>query len=173
MTAQILAAMERAFRAGHELGLLDCIVFCHEKKRTLPGWAFDALAERARDQATGKKPNRKMGRHALLFSEQDQLHADSQCFMMVNSIRQRHEEKDEDFFDKAAKELHLTPDAVRGDVFAVAARVFDLDRETVRKAYYRVRKKLASGSYYLSYLYRQDPAGFMRRVSLMKKKYGV
>jgi hypothetical protein len=156
---QVLAVMERAFRTGHELALLDCIVFCHGDRdlgrsgqpQTLPDWAFDTLAARARDQANGKKHKRKRRRHELSFTEQEKFVADARCFDLVNELRHQSlvHRRGEDAFTAATHELHL-------------------DRETVREAYYRARRKrLARSSNYISLLYLQDPLGYLIHNSLL------
>jgi hypothetical protein len=152
LPTQVLAVMERAFRTGHEIALLDCIVFCHGDRdlgcsgrpQTLPDWAYDALAARARDQASGKKPKTKRRRHALSFTEQEQFVADARCFEVVNELRHKSlvQRRGEDAFTVATYELHL-------------------DRETVREVYYRARRRLARGSNYISLLYLQNPLGYL------------
>jgi len=148
LKAQILAVMERAFRAGSELALLDAISFCDETQLPLPGWALRELAQRARAQARGEKVKKKMGRHSFLGEQRDLL-SDARCFELVTELREAgpQRRKGEDAFSVAGDELHL-------------------NRETVRKAYYRF-KKLKESERYISLLYLQDPVGFLIHNSLL------
>jgi hypothetical protein len=148
LKAQILAVMERAFRAGSELALLDAISFCEETRLPLPSWSLRELAQRARAQARGEKIKKKMGRHSLLGEQRDLL-SDARCFELVTEARKIGSEKlkGDDAFSVAGKELHLS-------------------RETVRKAYYRFKKKTASERY-ISLLYLQDPVSFLIYNSLL------
>ncbi len=130
---RLLAVMERAFRAGHEIALSDCVALCHAQGWPLPAWAFDVLAALASDEASGKKATKKMGRHSRSRAHQMQLVADARCFEAVEALR-----KDgltwTGAFEKASEELPLTA-------------------EGARKAYSRVKRSLASGSFYVSWLY--------------------
>jgi len=128
--------MKRAFRADHELALDDAVVLCWFEERVLPHWALDALAARAIGRAHGRKIESRMGRHSHSREQQKQLMADARCFALVNEMRRGRAEsrRGEDAFTAAGKKLHL-------------------DRETLRKAYYRARRRRANRSFYISWLY--------------------
>lgn len=139
LAAKILGEMKRAFLAGHELALHDAVVYCHETQQPFPGWAMEALAQRARRSASGERVKKKMGRHASPQEQQRQLLADAYCFEVVNDLREDYGLTWVDAFEKATDEVHLTA-------------------EGVRKAYSRAKKRYASKDYYLSYLYlRRNP----------------
>ena len=132
----ILGDMERAFRAGHELALHDALVYCHETKQPLPGWAIEGLAKRSRQAVSGEKVKKKMGRHASPLEQQRQLLADAYCFGFV-------------------QELHASG-LSWVQAFEEATDELELSAEAIRKAYGRAKRRLDSNDYYLSYQYLQN-----------------
>ena len=136
LVASELELAKRGFGAGHELALHDAIVLCHDMRWPLPRWALAELARRSRAFARGEKPVKKMGRHAVARTEQEQLLEDARCYDAVKKWRENSDRKlrGEDAFQAAADELHLS-------------------RETVRKAHYRHEKRLKKGHSYISWLY--------------------
>ena len=132
----MLDLMEHAFRAGHELALHDAIVLCHERKQCLPPWALAELARRSQVVGRGEKAKKRMGRHALPRTEQQQLLSDACCFEKVNECREQWTRK------------------LRGeDAFSAASHELNLDKETIRKAYSRHKRRLGKRGYYISLLY--------------------
>jgi hypothetical protein len=134
---QILAEMQRALSAGHELALHDAVVYCQDAKTPLPMWVADGLASRFRKAANGEKAKKKIGRHASPLEQQRQMFCDAYCFEIVRDLREDNGLKWVDAFEKASSEVNLSAEAVR-------------------KAYYRAKKRLISKNYYLSYLYLQN-----------------
>ena len=132
----MLVLMEQAFCVGHEFALHDAIVLCHDSKEDLPSWVLVELARRSRAYVRGEKPTKRHGRHSSSRTEQAQLVADARCFRAVNNLRERGLTYLE-AFEAASEELHLSSEAVT-------------------KTYYRHKRRVNAGSYYISMLY-MDP----------------
>lgn len=132
----MLVLMEHAFRHRHELALHDAVVLCNENKRPLPAWALAELSRRSLATARNEKLKKKKGRHALPRTEQEQLVVDAACFAAVNERRETRHRKllGQDAYTAAADELHL-------------------GAETVKKAYYRHRRRVQNRTYYVSLAY--------------------
>ena len=148
----MLRLMEHAYSVGHELALHDAVILCHDTNLPLPGWALADLAALSEAFIRNEKLGKKRGRHAVPRTEQEQLVSDARCYATVNEWRQRKT----DLKKPDRKKL-------RGeDSFTVAARELHLERETIHKAYYRHRKRVGKGTYYISLLYCQgDYVGYL------------
>lgn len=130
LVTSVLGEMERAFRDGNELALHDAVMCCYESKWPLPDWASKAFTAHALGEESTQK---KMGRHAVPGTEQKQMLDDLFCYETVRLLCE------DDFltwvgaFEKASEKLCIPAD-------------------TLRKAYHRTKRRLATGEYYLSYL---------------------
>jgi len=136
LPTKMLALMKHAFSQGHELALHDAVVLCNESKRPVPAWALAELSRRSLAIARNEKTTKKKGRHASPRTEQEQLVVDAACFAAVNERRESWDRK------------------LRGqDAFTAAADELPLDAESVKKAYYRHRRRVQNRTYYISLAY--------------------
>jgi hypothetical protein len=130
---QTLVLAERAFRAGHELALYDAIVIGGQDEQPLPKWVIAAVEERGRLLALGQKPKKKLGRHSSARAEQEQIIDDCRTVNVIAGLREEGRLQLDEAIERATDHLNRSPEAIH-------------------KAYYRHKRRIASGNYYVSFL---------------------